>query len=522
MSLTFVPAPYTRLLTRRPPRLRRSICTAALPSVTEIAQSVRSSETSATELLEKSLSQVKNIDPHINAFLTVDVQRAFDRAKEIDKLVANGKDPGPLAGVPVAVKDNICTKGIATTAGSAILDGFVPAYDATVVKKMLDAGAVILGKANLDEFGMGSSTENSVYGPTLNPWDTTKVPGGSSGGSAAAVAAGMCPVALGSDTGGSIRIPASFCGVTGLKPSYGRVSRHGLLAYASSLDTIGPIGRSVEDCATMLQVLAGADGMDGTAVDQHVPNYLEALTERSLSGITVGVVQEAMTEGVDGDVRKAVQAAVDQLKSLGATVRDVSLPRQAASMAAYYVLAPSEASANLARYDGVRYGVRDLSAENSADMYARSRARGFGAEVKRRIMVGTYALSSGYYDAYYLRAQRVRSLMAEDFRRVFESGVDVLVSPVAPSAAFGIGEKVDDQVSMYLVDLMTIPASLAGLPGLSVPCGQTASRLPIGMQIVGPFLGEEMIMKIGHAFQQATEHHLHVADVLERHAPAAV
>ena len=483
---------------------------------------MRSANNSAVDLLHSSLSRIDAIDSTINAFLTVDVEQALSRAHAIDRLVASGVDPGPLAGVPVAVKDNICTRGLPTTAASAILDGFIPSYDATVVERLLRAGAVIVGKTNMDEFGMGSSTEYSAYATTYNPRKLDCVPGGSSGGSAAAVAAGMCPAALGTDTGGSIRQPASYCGLTGLKPSYGRVSRHGLLAYASSLDTIGPMAQSAYDCALMLNVLAGADGMDSTAVDEAVPDYVAALQDTDLTDVTVGVVEEWMSDEVDADVRAAVNAAVSQLESLGASVRVVSLPRQSVAVAAHYVLAPSEASANLARYDGVRYGVRDTTAANSADMYARSRAKGLGDEVKRRIMVGTYALSSGYYDAYYLRAQRVRSLITEDFRALFASGVDVLLSPVSPVPAFKLGEKTVDQTAMFLVDLMTVPASLAGLPALSVPCGQTATQLPIGLQITGAFLQEETVLKVGHAFQKAVNYSFEAAHVVSEKQTAVV
>lgn len=380
----------------------------------------------------------------------------------------------------------------------------------------------MLGKTNMDEFGMGSSTEHSAYRPTRNPADLTRVPGGSSGGSAAAVAAGMAPLALGSDTGGSIRQPASFCGVTGLKPSYGRVSRHGLLAYASSLDTVGPICASVQDVALAMEVISGRDAMDSTSVDAPVPRYAERLMATpDLSGYTVGVIEEAMGEGVDPGVAKAVRAAVDTLKGLGAKVRSVSIPKLSLSTAAYYVLATSEASANLARYDGVRYGVRDQDARTSNELYARSRAQGFGYEVKKRIMVGTYALSSGYYDAYYLQAQRVRAWVSNSINKAFAEGVDVLVSPVAPTSAFKLGERDEDPLSMYLDDIMTVPASLAGLPALSVPCG-LASNLPVGMQIIGPFLEEERIMQVGHAFQLATDHHLQTPHLVENSLLAKV
>lgn len=433
-----------------------------------------------------------------------------------------GTSPGPLTGLPIAIKDNICTRDYPTTAASAILDQFTPAYNATAVERLIDAGAIILGKTNMDEFGMGSSCETSAYATTRNPWNLQYVPGGSSGGSAAAVAAGMAPAALGTDTGGSIREPASFCGITGLKPSYGRVSRHGLLAYASSLDTIGPMCRTVRDCATMLGVIAGIDTMDATSVNAPVPDYVSALKAKGLKGVKVGLVSETMETGVDDEVRQSIETAIETLRDLGAEVQTVSLPLLEQATAAYYVLATSEASANLARYDGVRYGVRDKTAENSADMYFLSRGRGFGEEVKRRILLGTYALSSGYYDAYYLRAQRVRALLAGDLKRVFGSGVDVLVSPVAKTPAFKIGEKIDEPVSMYLDDVMTVPANLAGLPALSLPCGFTKDKLPIGMQVIGPFLGEEMVLRVGDAFQQVTNHHIQTADVQQSAVAAAV
>jgi aspartyl-tRNA(Asn)/glutamyl-tRNA(Gln) amidotransferase subunit A len=427
----------------------------------------------------------------------------------------------------------LCTAGVVTTGGSRILENYVPPYTATAVARIEAAGGVVIGKTNMDEFGMGSSTENSAYGVTRNPWDERRVPGGSSGGSAAAVAAGVCDFALGSDTGGSIRQPASFCGVTGLKPSYGRVSRHGLLAYASSLDTVGPITRTVEDAARVLQVIAGHDPMDATTITAPVEDYVGLLSgmggvqDRPLAGLTVGVVTETMSgDGVDADVVDAVRAAVEELRALGAAVRDVSLPRLLAATAAYYVLAPSEASANLARYDGVRYGVRDDTALNAKDLYTQSRGAGFGAEVKRRICVGTYALSTGYYDAYYLRAQRVRALVRNDYRAAFDAGVDVLVSPVAPTTAFLLGEKTKDPTTMYYGDVMTIPASLAGLPALSVPCGFCRNGMPVGLQIAGPYLDEATVLRVGHAFQKATNFHTKLSPVAQEfassRAPAVV
>lgn len=462
----------------------------------------------------RAIARAAQTTESVAAFTTLDADAAT--ASSVD----SGKD-GPLAGRAFAVKDNLCTAGVVTTASSRILEDYVPPYTATAVRRVEEAGGIVFGKTNMDEFGMGSSTETSAYGVTRNPWDTSRVPGGSSGGSAAAVAAGICDFALGTDTGGSIRQPASFCGVTGLKPSYGRVSRHGLLAYASSLDTVGPITRSVEDAARVLQIIAGSDPMDSTTVADPVPDYLALLQEppadsaAPLSGITVGVVSETMSDGAsEADVSARVREAVDTLRSLGASIQEVSLPRVAVATAAYYVLAPSEASANLARYDGVRYGVRSPNVGGANEMYTRSRAEGFGDEVKRRICVGTYALSTGYYDAYYLRAQRVRSLVREDYRRAFADGIDVLVSPVAPTTAFRIGEKTGDTTAMYYGDVMTIPPSLAGLPALSVPCGFCSDGMPVGLQIVGPYLDEATILKVGHAFQSSTDFH-------ERESPVA-
>lgn len=531
LSPAFISTPpaLTRLLAGRsiPSNSTRSVkisATAVSPaSIVDLSTSIRTRQTTAVETLHQTLSRVSSIDPYTNAFLSLDVPLLEARAAHIDSIIASGKHPGLLAGVPIAIKDNICTKGQPTTAASRILDGFTPAYDATAVARLEAAGALILGKTNLDEFGMGSSTEFSAYGATKNPWDLSCVPGGSSGGSAAAVASRQCLAALGSDTGGSIRQPASYCGVTGFKPSYGRVSRHGLLAYGSSLDTVGPICHTVRDAALVMQVIAGQDDKDGTSLDVPVPNYADLLVDgRDLKGVTVGVLQETMGDGVNQQVSTAVEAAVSTLKDLGAEVQIVSFPRLDIATSAYYVLAMSEASANLARYDGVRYGMRDMDAANSRDMYLRSRAEGFGDEVKRRIMVGTYSLSSGYYDAYYLRAQRIRSVAVDQFKSIFEKGIDVLVSPVAPGPAFKIGEKTSDPVSMFLVDIMTVPASLAGLPALSVPCGHTSSGLPIGMQIMGPFLGEEAVLRVGHAFQEATAHHLLAPKLLETTVEAAV
>jgi aspartyl-tRNA(Asn)/glutamyl-tRNA(Gln) amidotransferase subunit A len=476
------------------------------------ALATASAASTGSSFAAAALSRAAATQDRIGAFVTLDAGAAASVS-----LSARGSSP--LAGQALAVKDNLCTAGMETTASSRILENYIPAYSATAVTRLVAAGAVVFGKTNMDEFGMGSSTESSAFGPTRNPWDLSRVPGGSSGGSAAAVAAGICRFALGSDTGGSIRQPASFCGVTGLKPSYGRVSRHGLLAYASSLDTVGPIARTVEDAAHVLQIIAGHDPCDPTSVTAAVPNYAAALATAdpsSLAGLTVGILTDTLgVDGVDPEVTAALRAAIAKLESLGATAVPVATPRFRSATAAYYVLAPSEASANLARYDGIRYGVRHEAATTAAELYAMSRARGFGGEVKRRILVGTYALSSGYYDAYYLRAQRVRSLVAADFKAAFACGVDVLVSPVAPTTAFRLGEKTADPTAMYLDDLMTIPASLAGLPALSVPCGFSDEGLPIGMQIVGPYLDEATVLRVGHAFQMSTEFHTALSPIAQ-------
>lgn len=502
-----IPLPLRRHCHTR--RAQAPIC-----SLSEIAQRVRSRESSAESEVLTCLSRIASQDDQIKSFLSVDGESAISRARQIDEVVYKGEDPGPLCGVPIAVKDNICVRNGVTTAGSRILDDFVSSYSATTVQRLEAAGAIIIGKTNLDEFGMGSSTENSAYFPTANPWDATRVPGGSSGGSAAAVSARLVPAALGSDTGGSIRLPASYCGVTGLKPSYGRVSRHGLLAYASSLDTIGPMTGSARDAALVLQAIAGTDAMDATCAPDSVPDYIRALSG-DLKGVVVGVVEDALTDGVDSDVRAAVRAAVRTLESLGATTRPVALPSLDAATAAYYVLATSEASANLARYDGVRYGTRSADAQTAREVYTRSRADGLGQEVKKRIMLGTFALSSGYYEAYYRKAQRVRARVAADFGKLFNSGVDVLVSPVAPTPAFRLGEKTDDQVKMYLDDIMNVPASLSGLPALSVPCGFASGILPVGLQIIGPYMREDVVLNVGHAFQTCTEFHLQQPSVAE-------
>lgn len=475
-------------------------------SLAQISNRVLSQTSSAESEVLSCLARISAHDQRIKSFISVDGDAALLRARSIDAAIARGENPGPLCGVPIAVKDNICVRGTVTTAASRILDGFASSFSATAVEMLEDAGAIVIGKTNLDEFGMGSSTENSAYLQTVNPWDHDHVPGGSSGGSAAAIAARLVPAALGTDTGGSIRLPASYCGITGLKPSYGRVSRHGLLAYASSLDTIGPMAESVHDVALLLNAMAGPCKMDATCAPNAVPDYTQSL-RADLSGVVVGVVEDTLVDAVDSDVRQAVRAAIATLKDLGATLRSVSLPALDAATAAYYVLATSEASANLARYDGIRYGERTAEADNARDVIMRSRAAGLGDEVKRRIMLGTFALSSGYYDAFYGKAQRVRAHVKAGFQSLFSDGVDVLVSPVAPTAAFRLGEKIDDQVQMYLDDYMNVPASLAGLPALSVPCGFTAGSLPVGLQLIGPYLREDLVLGVGNAFQNVSDFH---------------
>ena len=474
---------------------------------TDLAARIATREVSAREVTDAFLARIEAVDAQVRAFITVTPEAARVAAADVDHRLAAGETLGPLAGVPVALKDNLCTKGIETTCASKILRGFKPPYDATVVQKLARAGVVALGKVNLDEFAMGSSTENSALFTTRNPWDLSKVPGGSSGGSAAAVAAGMAPLALGSDTGGSIRLPAAFCGLVGLKPTYGRVSRYGLVAFASSLDQIGPFARTVEDAALLLSAIAGEDACDSTSVPRAVPDYRAALSG-DVRGLRLGVPREYFVEGVSGEVQAAVRAAIDVLRGLGATVEEVSLPASEYALASYYIIAPAEASSNLARYDGVRYGPRASGAANHVELFEKTREEGFGAEVKQRILTGTYALSAGYYDAYYHKAQQVRTLVKRDFDACWQQGFDALVSPTAPTVAFGIGEKSDDPLQMKLSDICTIPANMAGIPALSQPCGfGAASGLPIGLQLMGPAFSEETLLRIAHAYEQATDWH---------------
>ncbi len=474
-------------------------------TIKELHQQLVSKERSALEITQETLERITNLEPKVKAFLSVTADYALEQAQQVDKKIAAGNEIGILEGVPIGIKDNMCTKGIKTTCASRILDNFVPPYESTVTQKLKDAGAIMVGKTNLDEFAMGSSTENSGYQVTANPWDLQRVPGGSSGGSAAAVAANECVVSLGSDTGGSIRQPASFCGVVGLKPTYGLVSRFGLVAYASSLDQIGPVSRNVEDAAILLGAIAGHDPRDSTSLKVSIPDYTQYLKSDFKKGLKVGIIKETFGEGLDPTVAESVRNAIAQLESLGAEVKEISCPRFRYGLPAYYMIAPSEASANLARYDAVKYGIRE-EADNLVDMYTSTRAAGFGAEVKRRIMLGTYALSAGYYDAYYLKAQKVRTLIKQDFETAFEE-VDVLISPTAPTTAFKAGEKTSDPLSMYLSDLMTIPVNLAGLPGISVPCGFDDAGLPIGMQLISNVLREDVLFHVAYAYEQATEWH---------------
>ncbi len=457
----------------------------------------------AVELTQAILDRIIALDDDVKAYLTLLPELALEQAAAADQRRAAGEDT-PLLGIPLAIKDVLCIEGVRTTCGSRILENFVAPYTATAVRKLEAAGAVLLGKTNTDEFAMGSSTENSAYFTTRNPWDLTRVPGGSSGGSAAAVAADLCLGALGSDTGGSVRLPAAFCGVVGVKPSYGRVSRYGLVAFASSLDQIGTFGKDVTDAAILLGAIAGHDPMDSTSMPVPVPDYHAALTG-DIRGLRVGVPKEYFIEGIQPEVEAAVRRAIEQLAALGAEIHEVSMPNTPAALPVYYLIAPAEASANLARYDGVRYGY-SAGASDLWENYRATRGAGFGAEVKRRIMLGTYALSAGYYDAYYLRAQKVRTLIRRDFERAFEQ-VDVIVSPVSPTTAFRIGEKAADPLQMYLADVFTISLNLAGNCGLSVPCGFDQNGLPIGLQVLGPTFGEPAILRTAHAYEQATVWH---------------
>ena len=466
----------------------------------QLSTMLAAGEVSAVEILGSSLARIDEVDDELHAFLTLTPQLARERAEELDVYRSSGAPLSPVAGIPTALKDVLTTNGIRTTCGSRILEGYVPPYDSTAWTRLSGDGAVLVGKTNCDEFAMGSSNENSAFGPVHNPWDLARVPGGSSGGSAAAVASGAAVWALGTDTGGSVRQPASLCGVVGLKPTYGLISRYGLIAFASSLDTVGTLTRSVRDAATLLSVLGGKDPRDATSLDGDPQDYTDGL-EDGISGLRVGVVAEAFGEGVEPDVAGSVRAAVDRLEGLGAKVEEAHLPHAEYALSAYYLIAPSECSSNLARYDGVRYGTRALGehADSVAMMFA-TRGQGFGSEVKRRVMLGTYALSAGYYEAYYGQAQKVRTLIIRDYEAAFER-FDVLVSPTSPTTAFPIGAKVDDPMAMYLNDIFTIPANLAGVPAISVPCGLDAAGLPIGLQLTAGVLGERVLLRAASAFE---------------------
>jgi aspartyl-tRNA(Asn)/glutamyl-tRNA(Gln) amidotransferase subunit A len=467
------------------------------------ARRLQAREISSRELAELYLGRIERLDAGINSFVTLTPELALAAADAADRRLAKGEQ-APLLGLPVAQKDIFCTRGVRTSCGSKMLDSFVAPYDATVVERMNAAGAVMLGKTNMDEFAMGSSNETSHYGPVRNPWDLERVPGGSSGGSAAAVAARLVPAATGTDTGGSIRQPSAFCGITGIKPTYGRVSRYGMIAFASSLDQGGPMAASAEDCARMLNAMAGFDPRDSTSVERPAEDFTAGL-ERGLKGLRIGLPREFFSEGLDTDMRRVVQDALAVLRERGAEPVEISLPNSGLSVPAYYVVAPAECSSNLARYDGVRYGHRCADPRDLMDLYTRSRAEGFGAEVKRRIMIGTYVLSAGYYDAYYLKAQKVRRLIAEDFRRAFEQ-VDVIAGPTSPELPFRLGEKSADPVSMYLSDIYTIAVNLAGLPGLSMPAG-SIGNLPVGLQLIGNYFDEARLLNVAHQFQQETGWH---------------
>jgi aspartyl-tRNA(Asn)/glutamyl-tRNA(Gln) amidotransferase subunit A len=472
---------------------------------------LRQGEISALELTRSVLQRIEALDERIGAYLTVDREGALDQARQADEWRAQGQ-ASALTGIPLGIKDVICTRGLRTTCASRLLENFIPPYDATVMEKLRQAGAVILGKTNMDEFAMGSSTENSGFRVTGNPWDRGCIPGGSSGGSAAAVAADMCLGALGSDTGGSIRQPASHCGIVGLKPTYGRVSRYGLVAFASSLDQIGPMGKTVRDCALLMNAICGHDTRDSTSATAAVPDFTH-LKADGLRGLKVGLpIEYHQAEGLHSDVQQAVAAAVNTVTALGAETVEISLPHTEYAVAAYYIIAPSEASSNLARYDGVRFGVRSQDHEGLIDMFRRTRSAGFGTEVQRRIILGTYALSAGYYDAYYGKASQVRTLIIEDFRKAFEH-CDVILSPVAPTPAFAIGEKTADPLTMYLSDVFTLCANLAGIPGISVPCGFSSAGLPIGLQIMGRHFDEARLLQVAHTFEQATDFHKRKPDL---------
>ena len=473
-----------------------------MATIAETIEQLAGGDTSVRAEVERALSSAEKLNDELNAFLEIDRVGALRRADLIDEKIKAGETPAPeLNGISIAVKDNLCVRGMQTSCGSRILGPYKPPYNATAIDRLLDAGAVIIGKTNCDEFAMGSSNENSAFGPVKNPWDTSRVPGGSSGGSAAAVAAGIAPVALGSDTGGSVRQPASLCGVIGVKPTYGRVSRYGLVAFGSSLDQIGVFAQTSADAAAVLQVIAGRDVHDATTADVPVGDYVGE-TEKDITGLRIGVSRTLLGEGLDAEVRAAIKKAIDAYRALGAEIVDVDLPHAKYAIAVYYIIATAEASSNLARYDGVRYGFRAEEAPALREMYRKTRDEGFGPEVKRRIMLGTYVLSAGYYDAYYLKAQKVRTLIKKDFATAF-ANCDAILTPTAPGPAFRFGEKVDDPLAMYLNDIYTVTANLAGIPGISVPCGLSAEGLPIGLQLLGPYWSEGLLFRLAHAYQHA-------------------
>ena len=476
-------------------------------SLCELQKKFTAGEVTAVEIVRAYFLRIGQVESKIKAFVTQAKDAALQQAAGLDARLKGWRKTMPLTGMPLAIKDNLCTEGVMTTCASRTLQHFIPPYDATVIAKLRAQDYILLGKTNLDEFAMGSSTEHSAFGPSRNPWNLHCVPGGSSGGSAAAVAADECAAALGSDTGGSIRQPAAFCGVVGLKPTYGRVSRYGLVAFASSLDQVGPITKDVADAALLLGAIAGHDPMDSTSADLPVPDYTKALKKKDLKKLTVGVPAEFFAEGLDPEVEQAVRAAIEELKNLGGNIKEIHLPRTDAAVAVYYVIATAEASSNLARYDGVKFGLRAKETKDLLDLYTKTRQEGFGPEVKRRIMLGTYALSSGYYDAYYGKAQAVRTLICQDFRTAFNE-VDLIVTPVTPTPAFRLGEKSEDPLQMYLSDIYTISINLAGVPAISVPCGFSKAGLPIGMQLIGRAFEEETLLRAAHAYEQSTQWHL--------------
>jgi len=463
-------------------------------------------EVTSREATEALYRRIKEVDKKLRAYLLLTEEEAYRQADQVDRKIAKGEEIGDLSGIPMGLKDILCTRGIRTTCGSKILENYVPFYDGTVVKKLRERNAVFLGKLNMDEFAMGSSTENSGFQITRNPWNLDRIPGGSSGGSAAAVAADECIAALGTDTGGSIRQPASCCGVVGIKPTYGRVSRYGLVAFASSLDQIGPITKDVKDCAILMNAISGYDPYDSTSVNTEVPDYKQSLI-KDVKGIRIGIPKEYFIEGIDPDVEKAVTQAIDLFGKWGAEVKRVSLPHTEYAVAIYYIIATAEASSNLARYDGVKYGLRSKGYRDLMEMYTQTRAKGFGQEVKRRIILGTYVLSAGYYEAYYRKASQVRTLMRKDFEDAFRQ-VDVILAPTAPTPAFRIGEKTEDPLQMYLSDIFTIPVNIAGIPGISIPCGFSRENLPIGLQMMGKHFDEGMLLRVAYAFEQNTDFHL--------------